>query len=112
MKLEIYRFEMVSGIIGRGMLEYMIYLNNVLMGNTSMERLSAGVEDTDKFVVSMILLNLSNNMDEVITRVINGNPNCYWPHWNCNCVYSSSSDKVLKELDIKLKEKAIEGDFK
>lgn len=105
MKLEIYRFEM-----GRGMLEYMIYLNNVLMGNTSMERLSAGVEESDKFVVSMILLNLSNNMDEVITRVINGNPNCYWPHWNC--VYSSSNDKVLKELDIKLKEKAIEGDFK
>lgn len=109
MKLEIYRFERESGIIGRGMLEYMIYLNNVLMVNTSMERLSAGVEDTDKFVVSMILLNLSNNMDEVITRVINGNPNCYWPHGNC--VYSSSSDKVLKELDIKLKEKAIEGDF-
>lgn len=105
MKLEIYRFEM-----GRGMLEYMIYLNNVLMGNTSMERLSAGVEETDKFVVSMILLNLSNNMDEVITRVINGNPNCYWP--DGHCVYSSSNDKVLKELDIKLKEKAIEGDFK
>ena len=109
MKLEIYRFEIGSGIMGRGVLEYTIYLNNVLMGNTSMERLSAGVEDTDKFVVSMILLNLSNNMDEVITRVINGNTNCYWPHWNC--VYSSSSDKVLKELDIKLREKAIEGDF-
>ena len=111
MKLEIYRFEMGSGIIGRRMLEYMIYLNNVLMGNTSMERLSTPVEEVDKVVVSMILLNLSNNMDEVITRVINGNPNCYWLHWNCVCVYSSSSDKVLKELDIKLKEKAIEGDF-
>ena len=109
MKLEIYRFEMGSGIIGRRMLEYMIYLNNVLMGNTSMERLSTPVEEVDKVVVSMILLNLSNNMDEAITRVINGNTNCYWPHGNC--VYSSSSDKVLKELDIKLKEKAIEGDF-
>lgn len=107
MKLEIYRFEM-----GRGMLEYMIYLNNVLMGDTSMERLSAGVEESDKFVVSMILLNLSNNMDEVITRVIDGNPNCYWPHWNWNCVYSSSSDKVLKELDIKLKDKDLMEDFK
>ena len=104
MKLEIYRFEM-----GRRKLEYMIYLNNVLIGNTTMERLSTPAEDTDKVVVSMILLNLSNNMDEAITRVINGNANCYWPHWNC--VYSSSSDKVLKELDIKLKEKAIEGDF-
>ena len=111
MKLEIYRFEMGRGIIiGRGRHEYMIYLNNVLMGNTTMERLSTPVEEIDKVVVSMILLNLSNNMDEVITRIINGNPDC-WPHWNCVCVYSSSSDKVLKELDIKLKEKAIEGDF-
>ena len=112
MKLEIYRYDMgcgIIGLIGRGMLEYTIYLNNVLMAITSMERPSAGVEDADKSVVSMILHNLSNNMDEVITQVINGNPNCYCPHGNC--VYSSSSDKVLKELDIKLKEKAIEEDF-
>ena len=104
MKLEIYRFNMGSSI------EYMIYLNNVLMGNNTMERLTTPVEDTDKVVINMILHNLSNNMDEAITRVINGEPNRYWPHGNC--IYTSSSDKVLKELDIKLKMKEIEGDFK
>lgn len=104
MKLEIYR----SNCEWRGHVEYTIILNDVLIGRTQMERLTTPVEDTDKVVVNTILHNLANNMKEAITRVINGKKEHYS---NLICVYSSSSDKVLKELDIKLKEKAIEGDF-
>ena len=104
MKLEIYR----SNWKCRGSVEYTIILNDVLIARTQMERLTTPIEDTDKVVVNMILHNLANNMEEYITRVINGNKEHYS---NLICVYSSSSDKVLKELDIKLKEKELEGDF-
>lgn len=104
MKLEIYR----SNWEWRGSVEYTILLNDVCMGRTQMERLTAPIEDTDKVVINSILHNLSNNMEEALTRVINGKKEHYS---NLICVYSSSSDKVLKELDIKLKEKELEGDF-
>lgn len=104
MKLEIYR----SKYEWRGSVEYTIILNDVLMGRTQIERLTTPIEDTDKDVINYILNNLANNMEEALTRVINGKKVHYS---NLICVYSSSSDKVLKELDIKLKEKAIEGDF-
>lgn len=68
MKLEIYR----SNWECRGSVEYTIILNDVLMVRTQMEILTTPVEDTDKVVVNMILHNLANNMEEAITRVING----------------------------------------
>lgn len=79
------------------------------MGQSQMERLTTPIEDTDKVVINMILHNLANNMDEAIARVINGKKVHYS---NVICVYSSSGDKVLKEMDVKLKMKEIDGDFK
>ena len=103
MKLEIYRCDRGSKV------EYLIYLNYALMGTNIMERLTTPLEDTDKVVINMVLHNLANNMDEAITRVINGDTEYYWRPGNC--IYTSSSDKVLKELDVKLKMKVIEGEF-
>ena len=104
MKLEIYRMYIGSKV------EYLIYLNYALMGTNIMERLTTPIEDTDKVVINMVLHNLANNMDEAITRVINGDTEYCWRPGNC--IYSSTDDKVLKLIDIKLKMKEIEEDFK
>jgi len=105
MKLEIYRFE-----LGGKYTEYTIFLNGVLLGANTLDT-PAQIEDTDKSTISNILYYLVDDMDEVISRIINQPAGV--KHIPCgNCIYSSSNDIVLKELDIKLKMKEIEGDFK
>ena len=65
MKLEIYRFE-----LGDKYTEYMIFLNGVLLGANTIDT-PAQIEDTDKSIISNILNNLANYMDEAISRIIN-----------------------------------------
>lgn len=107
MKLEIYRDNMGHRITG-----YTIFLNDVFIGNTSMERINTPIEDTDKVVINTVLHNMTNNMEEVMTRLATGSTLTHPYKGHGNCVYSSTNDKVLKELDVELKKKELMEDFK
>lgn len=104
MKLEIYRFELCGKYT-----EYMTFLDGVLLGANSIDT-PTQIEDTDKVVINMVLHNLANNIDKVITRIIN-HPDGIKDVPMGNCIYSSSNDKVLKELSVKQRIASIQEDF-